>query len=401
MNVLVVHPGTQHSFRLAAELARRQVLGGFYTGTAFLAGGWIDRASRWMPTKWRRKLANRRLPEVRAECLHTQPITEATALWRLRRGGNDQQVWHQRAEKFQRAIPEGALSAASAAVGFDTSSWILAERCRRLAVPFILDQSIGHPDSKLPLYALARQQYPAWNDGIDERRPEVRAAERQEHDIATRVVSASSFTSKSLVENGVDPAKIRVISYGVDLERFAVQPRPASRPTRFIFVGFVNARKGVPLLLDAWRKIGGAGAELWLVGRVSPAVQPLLPDLPGVRYFGAVPHEEVGRLMQQCDVLVFPSYFEGFGLVLLEAMACGLPIITTTATAGPDLAAEGESGWIFEPGALDQLAAAMTNCLEHPAQVAEMGRLARATAERFTWSNYGDRWMGLLGEVCT
>ncbi len=376
------------------------MLGGFYTGSAFRDGGWVDRASQWMPPKWRKKLAQRRVVGVPRGRLHIRPLTEIAAMWRIRRGGDDQQVWHQRAQAFQRSISDGAISAASAAIGFDTSAWILAERCRQLNVPFILDQSIGHPDSKLPLYALARQQYPAWNAGIDERRPEIRAAERQEHDYATRVVSASSFTSRSLVEHGVDPAKIRVIPYGVDLDRFVLQPRAAARPTRFIFVGFVNARKGVPLLFDAWRKVRAAGAELWLVGWISPSVRHLLPELPGVKCFGAVPHDEVSRLMQQSDVLVFPSYFEGFGLVLLEAMACGLPVITTTATAGPDLVTEGENGWVFEPGDLERLADTMTFCLEHPGQVAEMGRQARAAAERFTWSSYGEHWMRLLGEVC-
>jgi glycosyltransferase involved in cell wall biosynthesis len=327
-------------------------------------------------------------------------MTELAAIWRLRRGGDNQLVWHQRAEAFQWSIPDSALSAASAVIGFDTAAWVLAERCAQQSLPFVLDQSIGHPDAKTPAYALARQQYPQWSDGIEARRPEVRMAEQGEHDGATRIAAASSFTRKTLVDHGVDPAKIRVIPYGVDCERFALQHRPESRPLRFIFVGLVNARKGVPLLLDAWRKLHAAGAELWLVGRTSPAVQPLLPDLPGLRYCGAVPHDEVSTLMQQCDALVFPSYFEGFGLVLLEAMACGLPVITTTPTAGLDLVAEGENGWVLEPGDLERLTETMTYCLEHQREIAEMGRQARATAERFTWSSYGDRWIQLLSEVC-
>jgi glycosyltransferase involved in cell wall biosynthesis len=104
--------------------------------------------------------------------------------------------------------------------------------------------------------------------------------------------------------------------------------------------------------------------------------------------------------MQQCDVFVLPSYFEGFGLVLLEAMASGLPIITTTATAGPDILTEGTDGWNIEPGDLASLVERMNYCLEHPAEVREMGRQARATAQRFTWSAYGERWMRILAEVC-
>ena len=126
----------------------------------------------------------------------------------------------------------------------------------------------------------------------------------------------------------------------------------------------------------------------------------LLPELPGMKHFDRVPHNEVPALMQQCTVFVFPSYFEGFGLVLLEAMACGLPVITTTATAGPDIVTEGEDGWVIEPGDLTSLVEKMTFCLEHPQIVREMGMHARRTAERFTWAAYGDRWMQILSEVC-
>jgi alpha-maltose-1-phosphate synthase len=98
-------------------------------------------------------------------------------------------------------------------------------------------------------------------------------------------------------------------------------------------------------------------------------------------------------------VLVFPSYFEGFGLVLLEAMACGLPVITTTATAGPDIVSAGEDGWIIESGDLGALEEKMTYCLEYPEIVRQMGLQARATAERYSWSAYGDRWMTILAEL--
>jgi glycosyltransferase involved in cell wall biosynthesis len=399
LNVLLAHPGTQYSYRLAAELQRRDALAGFYTGIAFLQNGLVDHATRVMPDKWRRRVANRRLTGVPSDRFHCRPMSELAAIWRSRRGGDGQAVWHQRAEAFQWSIPESALKAASAVIGFDTAGWVLAERCAEVSVPFVLDQSIGHPDAKIPAYAKVRQQFPRWNDGIDARRPEVRAAEQIEHERAARIVAASSFTRQSLVDNGVDPAKIRVNPYGVDCERFAVRPRSGPRPLRFLFVGLVNARKGVPLLIEAWRNLRAAGAELWLVGNASAATRALLPELAGLKVIGAVPHEEIGPLVQQCDVLVFPSYFEGFGLVLLEAMACGLPVITTTATAGPDIVTEGQEGWIIEPGNLAALEEKMTYCLEHPEVVRQMGMQARATAERFTWEAYGDRWMEFLGEL--
>jgi len=103
--------------------------------------------------------------------------------------------------------------------------------------------------------------------------------------------------------------------------------------------------------------------------------------------------------MSESEVFVFPSYFEGFALVLLEAMASGLPVITTTATAGPDITTPGEDGWVIEPGKLDALIEAMRFCLENRDRVTEMGANARRTAERFSWDAYGDRWVTILQGV--
>jgi glycosyltransferase involved in cell wall biosynthesis len=352
-----------------------------------------------MPRGWRRKIANRCIAGVPAARLHCRPFSEIVAQWRLRRGGDGQAVWHQRAESFQNSIPSRMLASASAVIGFDTAAWVLANRCAGLSVPMVLVQTIGHPDAKLPAYALAHEQYPEWSAGIEPRRPEVRAAEQEEHDRAARIVAMSTFTQRTLIDHGVSRDKIRVNSHGVDCGRFTMKRNAGSRPLRFLFVGLVDARKGIPLLLDAWRSLGGSNAELWIVGSASKDVVALLPELPGLKYLGKVPHAEVAQLMQQCDALVFPSYFEGFGLVLLEAMASGLPVITTTATAGPDIVTEGEDGWVIEPGHLERLTEVMNFCLENPAIVREMGRMARSTAERFTWSAYGDRWMQILAEI--
>jgi glycosyltransferase involved in cell wall biosynthesis len=304
---------------------------------------------------------------------------------------------HQRNERFQRSIPDVVLTSASAVVGFDTAAWLLIERCARGHIPLILDQSIAHPDAKTSIYESVREQYPGWGEGIEARQSVVRGAEETEHRGARAIVVASSFTKQTMIDHGVCSAKIRVNPYGVDCEQFKVGERRRG-PLRFLFVGMINARKGVPLLLDAWERIGGGGSELWLIGHASAAVRALLPKRADVKYLGAVPHDEVATYMQQADVFVFPSYFEGFGLVLLEAMACGLPVITTTATAGPDLVTEGEDGWIIERGDLNALTEAIAHCQDHPDLVRQMRGGARITAESFSWSAYGDRWIGILRE---
>ena len=102
--------------------------------------------------------------------------------------------------------------------------------------------------------------------------------------------------------------------------------------------------------------------------------------------------------MRQCDVLVFPSYCDGFALVLLEALASGMPIISTEATAAPDLIEEGVEGFLIQSGDLDALRQAMKFCADNPDKIKVMGEAARRCAERFSWDSYGDRWQQILKE---
>jgi glycosyltransferase involved in cell wall biosynthesis len=93
--------------------------------------------------------------------------------------------------------------------------------------------------------------------------------------------------------------------------------------------------------------------------------------------------------MSMHDVFVFPSLFEGFGLVLLEAMAMGLPIITTPHTAGPDLITDGAEGFIVPIRSSDGIAEKLDLLRREPARRAAMSESARARARKFTWEQYG------------
>ncbi len=401
MKALVVHPGTQHAFRLATELHRLDALAGLHTGFAAGAGGGWERTLGLLPAGLRTPVSNRMASGVPAQFVHLQPGLELASQVRLRlAGGEGQGVLHWRNERFQRAVPERALREADVVIGFDTSSWILTQRCRALGKPLIMVQSIGHPDAMAKIAEQLTAQFPAWEPTWERRLPCVREAEQIEHDDTTLIVGSSRFTRQTLVDHGVVADKIRVLPHGVDCARYRVAGERGNRPFRFVFVGSVSGRKGVPLLLEAWRRLQPAGAELWVVGPIAPAVRKLVPELPGLRVWGEVPGVQVAGILQQCDVLVFPSYFEGFGLVILQAMACGLPVITTAATAGPDLIpSPGEGGWIVPIGDEERLRQAMDHCLTQPGEMRAVGLRARAIAERFNWQVYGRNWLPILAEA--
>jgi glycosyltransferase involved in cell wall biosynthesis len=327
------------------------------------------------------------------------PIIELRALERLRRGESPQQVFFERNEAFQKRIPARSLEKASAVIGFDTSSWLLAARAREAGKPYFLDQSISHPVANQSILKSVAERFPEWQHDIETRLPAVLTCEKREYELATKIVAASSFSRATLVAHGVPPDKITINPYGVDLELFRPPTAPRPRqPLRFLFLGSLSARKGVPLLIAAWQELGLKNAELCLVGPVSKDERALIPTLKGLEVFGKLPHQELPDLLRKYDVLVFPSYCEGFGLVLLEALASGMPVITTEATAGPDLIRDHVEGRLIPSGNLEALIAAMHDLAKDHDKLESMSQAARSCAERYSWDAYGDRWQDILRE---
>jgi glycosyltransferase involved in cell wall biosynthesis len=150
-----------------------------------------------------------------------------------------------------------------------------------------------------------------------------------------------------------------------------------------LFVGSLGQRKGLSYLLEAVDQLGDA-ATLTLIGRpTSTSCAPLNTALQRHTTIPSLPHGAILEQMRQHDVLVFPSLFEGFGLVLTEALSQGLPVITTPHTAGPDLIRDGVEGFIVPirdgaaialrlaelAGDRDQLVAMRGACLRRAAEI--------------------------------
>ena len=205
--------------------------------------------------------------------------------------------------------------------------------------------------------------------------------------MAARFLCASSFTRHSLIENGASPEAIRVVPYGVDLQRF--RPDPTRRATpgsklRLLFVGRINQRKGVKYLLEALRLLKTDQVELTICGRVVDGLELFRPYADRVTVRPSVSPQELEAAYQAADLFVFPSVAEGFGQVLLEALASGLPILSTTHTAAPDLIQDGVEGFIVEPRRPDLLAERIEWAATHRSELAAMGHAARARAMHFT-----------------
>lgn len=225
-----------------------------------------------------------------------------------------------------------------------------------------------------------------------------RDRKREELSLADAVVVASSFAAESL--RGEVECSVSVVPYGAPIEGFAANPGVRSG-FRALYVGRMSPRKGVHYLLEAWQRSQLPQDELELVGIDDFPEGWLKRSVGGARYSSAVPHAELIPIYQRANVFVFPTLSDGFGLVLLEAMASGLPIIATRNSGAADLIREGIEGFVVPIRRPEALAERLVWCRENPEALVEMGRAARRRAEDFSWKRYRTSLAGALQEAMT
>ena len=204
---------------------------------------------------------------------------------------------------------------------------------------------------------------------------------------------ASRFTRESLEELGTK-APIIVTPYGFPTAEFAPKAAPPSGPFTVLSVGSHDLRKGTPYLLEAWKKADLEGARLRLVGRMRLRKEFL--ERYGALFASGriehVPHRAKSELAadyQAADLLVFPTLGDGFGIVLQEAMCCATPVLTTRCGGGPEIVSDGDDGFLVSERDVDALAMHFRDLAQRRDHLADMGRRARARAERWTWLDSG------------
>lgn len=217
----------------------------------------------------------------------------------------------------------------------------------------------------------------------------------QEIALADHIFVPSSMVRQSLLQAGVAPERISVIAYGAPVDYFRPQPK-GDKKFRALFVGRVGPRKGVHYLLQAWKSLQLSNAELKMIG-INEFPQGWLEAYDDhIHYLPSVPHASLSQHYCSASVFVLPSLVEGLSLVQLEAMACGIPIITTPNAAGPEIITDGVEGFIVPIRNIEALQEKLEWCYQNPQKLASMGVAARHRAECLTWERYRQK---LSGEI--
>ena len=311
----------------------------------------------------------------------------------------------------KRVLLDGRSS--SEALAYEANDWLMetmARECRRPSVTAVhsyedcslLQFQEAKRRGKACIYDMPIGYYSAWEEtqrrlaaGFREWLPEgglpedryVRPGQKKhEMELADLVLGPSSFVGRT-VEAFFDK-RFALAPYGVDSEFWHPATNTDSdRPLRFIYAGQASIRKGTPLLLKAWERAGLKDAELLLVGSWQMATSARRKLGANVKYLQPCSAGQLRKHYQSADVFVFPSYFEGFGLVLLEAMACGLPLLASECTAAIDFLTP-ECGSIVPAGDLDAWVEALRFTSANRERLPVMKEAARQVAIKNTWKRY-------------
>jgi glycosyltransferase involved in cell wall biosynthesis len=219
---------------------------------------------------------------------------------------------------------------------------------------------------------------------------------KEEALLADVILAASPYVREGLIKLGLDSKRVVVVPYGLDAGFF--NGRPAPRPGRVLYVGNIGYLKGVPYLSEATRRLksGGFKGEVRAVGSHDGKLI-YRPEFAGPKYLGPIARSDVKHEFLSADIFVFPTLSDGFGLVLLEAMAAGLPVICTPNCG--DIVRHGENGFVVPIRDAPALAEAVSLLVNDRRLRDAMGARARETAARYSLRHYGARLLAAF-EAC-
>lgn len=240
---------------------------------------------------------------------------------------------------------------------------------------------------------------PEQNFNIDD---EVFVREMKEYEIADYISIPSSFVKKTFMEEGISKDKLLVNPYGVDLSEFKQIPKKDD-VFRIIYAGGLTLQKGSHYLLQAFYELNLHNSELWHLGSINNEMQPFIDRFKSnsIIFHGHKPQGELYKYYSQGSVFILPSIQDGFGMVIFQAMSCGLPVILSENTGGYDAVSKnGEEGFIIPIRDVEAIKEKILFLYENPDLAKEMGKKAKKRVKSgFTWDDYGERYIENLKKI--
>lgn len=412
MKIIVAHPSKQHSFQTATALKQGGMLFKYVTSVYDKKGTITYLLKNFLSKKNRKKASTRKAKSLDDDDVVVKMELSALFLLLLRRTPfvkrfyNNVFVW--RRKRFGRYIAKYAMeNHVDAVIMYDSTAVecfsILKERApriRRILDVSIVNRAFMKRNFEKDIesthdYGLKKEEKLLWDECMVKDYV-------QEVQLSDYCLAPSKVVKESLIFVGFNENNILTVPYGVDASKFNyVQKGEVKRPLRLIFVGQVNYRKGIHHLLKVVSLFNTVDVELKLAGTFNPT-SPIYRDFKdnsNIHFLGFVTRDVLSSCYQECDVFILPTLGEGYGMVVLEALSCGVPCIVSDLAGGNDAIQDGYNGFVFKAGDDIDLKEKIQWFIDNPDMLPEMSRNARQSVKHLTWDDYYKRLQSAMRNI--
>lgn len=389
LRIIVIQMGARMHYAVPALLSKAGMLEHFYTdicGNVGLFKYFNDILPSSLLPKALKRLLGRKLPQEISENKLTTCSVNALI-------NAINKKTHETQKKLKAKVLEDDFLRANALyTNFINSDLDVVTTAKNKGLK-IIHEVIINPDTALILKD-ERNRFP--NIESQDNWQEVQLGlerDRRKWSLSDLILVPSQFVYNSIIRLGADPERIHIVPYGIDREWFNDVPCP--QKGRILFVGSVSLLKGNHYLAQATRllKERGIPCDVRVVGPDKVGVTEH-SEFYGPQYIGQVPRSEVRKEFLQADIFVLPTLSDSFALVHLEAMACGVPVITTTNCGS--VIRDGIEGFIIPIRDPLSLANRIEKLLSNNSLRNQMSIKATARARAFTWDKYEERLITAL-----
>lgn len=321
----------------------------------------------------------RSVPEVPARCIVGLPLFDLRLRWHQRREERPTDHWARRNAAFCRAVVRHGFGRADTVYAFNGAALEIFRAAKQRGLYTVLDQTAAPWRWNARLLRRELERWPGWEDRPAELDESGILSDREEAEweLADAILCGSDFCRAALIESGVPSEKCQVVRFPSSI------PNPRARgptmightePLRILFVGTLQLRKGVQYLYDAVVRLSTEKVQVRLVGPsllTETANRKLSEKCTLV---GAVPRSDIMVHYEWADVFVLPTLSEGSANVCYEAMAAGLPVITTAAAGS--MLRHGVDGLIVRQRSTSELCDAIEYLITNPTIRSMLGRSA-------------------------
>jgi glycosyltransferase involved in cell wall biosynthesis len=389
MRVIVVHPGLQHAHQLAWALEEAGWLAGFWSGVP------VTDSRGNSKELWARLNSELRpipVPAARRRHFPAFPLARRVVSKLLSPEAASRWI-HRLDHAFDAFVaPQLARHRPDIVVAYENAALRTFRAAKRAGALCVLDAASVHYRAGQNLIADVMDPNPAW----------VNKQKEEEVCLADVVLTCSELAADTYRAAGIPSSKVIAVPLGADLPVESKQSNFETGVCSFVFAGSMSRRKGVDLLLDVFQRFidEGVAAKLTLIG--GPAEPDLVQRsrrLSNVTYVPFLPQAQLFGEISRHHCLVLPSRFDSFGMVVPEAMACGVPAIVSEWVGAKCIVEEHpDSGWIVQCN-VESLYECIAARVGDAASLRPAGEAARLAAGVYSWAAYRERIKRLFAEL--